>query len=212
MLKSGPLANIRLPDQVRRRVEVATATASEALMETHAANGLRLVLLLRDFLPFDEAIDRYLDEMNLAGPGQATARTRILVALEEAERTLDPFELDEQEGEGPEGWRRFRPGQVMRGIRARQRRQEEVENLFQLAIAQAEEALIHAHQENALNFVALLDEHMPMERAVEHYIGEIGLSGCRAQTVLQRTMSRIADAQLPPTRTPGPDRGTSVRS
>jgi hypothetical protein len=209
MLRTSPLSPFRLPEPVKRRLEVATATASEALLETHAAYGVRFVLILRDHLPFDEAVDRYLDEMDLTGRSASTARTRILVALEEAERTA----FGDEHGLGPQsappgrnGWQRFRPARVVRTIRDRQRRHEEIETLHQLALAQAEDGLISTHIDNALDFVVLLDEHMSLERAIEHYLAEIGLSGCRAQTVLQRAMSRLATAQLPDVPFPVPDR------
>ncbi|MGH7474814.1 MAG: hypothetical protein ACRELD_00855 [Longimicrobiales bacterium] len=212
MTPASPLSTLRLPESIRRRLDVATATASEALMETHALYGLHIVMLLRDFIDYDEAVDRYLDEMNLMGAAASTARTRILVALEEAER-LGDGEAEAAPDEAPAGdapdstdprarprrgrWRRFRPDVVYRGIRARARRQEELDSVFTLGIAQAEEALLQTHIENALDFAVLLEQHMDVERSIEHYIDEIGLGGCRAQTVLQRAVCRLADAQLP---------------
>ncbi|MGH7482856.1 MAG: hypothetical protein ACRELV_11930 [Longimicrobiales bacterium] len=209
MLRTRPLTGLRLPEAIKRRLEVAVATASEALIETHVEFGVRFVLLMRDQMPFDQAVDRYIEEMDLTGTAATTARTRILVGLEEAERGGPEIEngTGPGAGVGRGGWGRFRPGRVVRDIRDRQRRLEELDTLLQLALAQAEDGIIATHIDNALDFVALLDEHMSMERAVENYLGEIGLSGCRAQTVLQRTMSRLADAQLPELPFPGLARG-----
>lgn len=213
MAPTGPLSTFRLPDAVRRRLEVATATASQALLETHGRYGLHLVRLLRDQLPFDEVVDRYVDEMSLGGTMAASARTRIFVALEAAERQGEGGALaagDDNGGRversGLERLRRLRPDVVVKDIRQRQRRNEEADRLLQLGFAQAEEGILRTHIENALDFVALLDGQMSHERAVEQYLSEVGLSGCRAQAVLQRTMCRLADAQLPGPPVPSPRR------
>ncbi len=208
MPSAGPLAALRgLPEPVRRRLEVARAMASQSLVTTHARYGLRLVRLLRDVMPFDDVIDRYLEEMGLSGTLAGSTRTRILVGIEEQERG-GPVPREGQESEeeddvrGMDRIRRLRPDRVVRDIRDRQRRQEDTERVLRLGLAQAEEGVILTHIENALDYVALLDEHYSIERAVEHYNGELGVAGCRAQTVLQRVMCRVADAQLPPPEPP----------
>ena len=85
---------------------------------------------------------------------------------------------------------------MVQGVRRRQRRQEEMERISMLALARAEEQLIQTHVENAIGFVALLDDE-PLHRAVQTYLGEIRLAGGRAQAVFQRTMARLADVHLP---------------
>lgn len=201
MAPAGPLSTFRLPEPVKRRLEVATATATEALLETHARYGLRLVRLLRDQLPFDEAVDRYIDEMGLAGDAARSARSRIFVALEAEERhghgpDFDGDPAARREHSGFQRLRRLRPDVVVRDMKQRQRRHEETDRIIQLSLAQAEEGLLNTHIENAVDFAALLDDHFSFERAIEQYLAEIGLSGCRAQAVMQRTMCRIADAQI----------------
>jgi len=215
----------RLPEAVRRRLEVASATAWESLVEAHASHALRLIALLADRLPFDEAVTRYLREMEVSETMAAAVRNRVLVALEDAERpddsrpSLQLFAAsgeEESQGDGEaatrpaEGWRRFRPDVLMRGLKERHRRQDETEGWIRLAIARAEEGIISTHVDNAITFAALLDPHMPLERAIEEYNNALGLTGPRAQAVLQRAMARLAEARLPaavPARAsePGPD-------
>ncbi len=201
MAPAGPLSTFRLPEPVKRRLEVATATATEALLETHARYGVHLIQLLRDQLPFDDVVDRYLDEMGLVGDVARSTRSRIFVALEETERRGSGPDFGGEpdaraERSGLDRLRRFRPDVVVRDMKQRQRRHEETDRILQLGLAQAEEGLLATHIENALDFAALLDDHFSYERAMEQYLGEMGLSGCRAQTVMQRAMCRIADAQL----------------
>lgn len=201
----GPLTPRRLPDPVRRRLDIATAMAWEALAEAHAAHALQFIALLSDRLPFEEGVDRYLKEMYVADPMATAIRTRVLVALEDAyrqdqSRPSFPFARPPEapaDAEDVEGWRRFRPDVVMRGVKERYRRNEETEQWIQLAIARAEEGVLGTHVDNAITFAALLEDHMPLDRAVAEYINTMGLAGARAQAVLQRTMARLADAHLP---------------
>jgi hypothetical protein len=66
-----------------------------------------------------------------------------------------------------------------------------------LSLARAEENVIRTHVENAIGFVALLQEMLPLDEAVEQYLGAVRVVGSRAQAVMQRTMARLADVHLP---------------
>jgi exonuclease VII small subunit len=199
MPRSPRIPPRRLPESVRRRLEVASALAWEALVETHVAQATRFVNLLGD-LPLEESLTRYLLEMDLGESMISSVRTRVLVAIEEAPEATGgaeragPAEADEDE----DGWRRFRPDVVLRGVRERRRRDDQTELRIRLALARAEEAIIHTHVDNAITFAALLEEQVPLDRAVQHYLSAVALAGGRAQTVFQRTMARLADAHLPP--------------
>lgn len=190
------LSSRRLPDSVRRRLEVATAMAWESLVETHIAQATQFVNLLGDRMPLEESLTRYLLEMDLGDSMSSAVRTRVLVALEGEESTILP-EDEDRALEDDDGWRRFRPDVVMRGVRERQRRQDVVEQWIQLALARAEENLITTHVDNAITFAALLEEHLPLDRSVQQYLDAVALSGSRSQAVFQRTMARLADVHLP---------------
>lgn len=192
----APLINSRrLPDSVRRRLEVATAMAWESLAETHVAQATQFVHLLAERLPLEESLARYLLEMDLGDSMASSVRTRVLVTLEGEEPASpgDDVPVDDED----DGWRRFRPDVVMRGVRARQRRQDVTEQWIQLALARAEENLITTHVDNAITFAALLEEHLPLDRSVQQYLDAVALTGSRSQAVLQRTMARLADVHLP---------------
>lgn len=198
----GPLKSRRLPEGTRRQIEIATATAWEALVEVHTSHALRFVALLSARAAFDEALDRYLSEIDVRDPMSSAVRTRVLVALEDATRqeadrpSISGY--DEAEAEpGDDGLRRFRPDILMKGIAKRARDSEEVDQWVALAIARAEEGVIKAHVDNAVLFAALLHEHQPLIEAVEDYIEAMRVSGGRAQAVFQRTMARLADLHLP---------------
>lgn len=174
-------------------------------MEAHVVNALRVIGLLRGTLPFEESLSRYIEEMDLAASMANGVRTRALARIDANEAREDakrPSPLQAwrdfrtRSGE-VEGWRRFRPDVVVREVRQRQRRADEIDAWMQLAIARAEEAVMTTHVDNAITFAALLEEHLPLAGAVHHYIDETGLIGGRAQAVFQRTMARLADVHLP---------------
>ena len=197
----------RLPESVRHRVEVAAAMAWEALVESHSTQARDFVDLFEEHMPLEEALTRYVRDMDLSETMVSAVRTRVLVAIEDAQLSQTARALQLQpnpdgaiDETDDEGWRRFRPDVVMRGVIERQKKHEEIERMIELAVARAEEELIKTHVDNAITFAALLDEFGPLSRGVEHYIAVMGVVGGRGQAVLQRTMARLADVHLPPPR------------
>lgn len=177
--------------------------AWEALVEAHSAQAREFVALFEEFMPLEEALNRYVRDMDLSDTMVAAVRTRVLVAIEDAQsrRRADaltfPPEAEAPEAADEDRWRRFRPDVMMRGVIERQRKNDEVERMVELAIARAEEEIIKTHVDNAITFAALLDEFGPLSRGVEHYIAAMSIAGGRGQAVLQRTMARLADVHLP---------------
>ena len=207
MTPVGPLAFRKLPESVRRQVDVATAAAWEALVEIHSSHALRFVALMSAHLDFDEAVIRYLDEMDVRDPMASAVRSRVLVALEDAlvegtdRPTLGAYAGDDEADEF-DGLKRFRPDVLMKGIARKVREIEALDEWVRLAVARAEEGIIKAHVDNAAVFTAILGDHMPLSDAVEDYLELLRVSGARAQSVHQRAMARLAELHLP---TPPPE-------
>ncbi len=207
MTPIGPLSFKRGPEHVRRQVEVAAAEAWEALVEAHASHALRFVALMASRLDFDEALDRYLDELDVRDPMAAAVRSRVLIALEHAlredeERTtgrgeVEPHDPPPAGDDRSRGLRRFRPDVLMKGIARKVKEGEEVDEWIRMAVARAEEGVIQAHMDNAVVFVAALQGHEPLHEAVDDYLEIMRVSGGRAQSVHQRTMARLAEQHLP---------------
>ena len=200
----------KLPDSVRSRLEVSTALAWEALVETHAGQATTFAQLLLDRIPLEESLPRYILELDLSDSMAAAVRTRVIVALEGPPAGAKPeqgtlaLRAPGETGESPEavdeegpGWRRFRPDAIVREIREQKKRDDETEGLIKLALARAEEAVIATHVDNAITFAALLDGWLPVDKAVQEYLDAASLTGGRAQAVYQRTMARLADVHLP---------------
>jgi hypothetical protein len=190
--------------------------AWEALVEAHIGQALEFIALFADRLPLEDALNRYIVEMDMGETMGAAVRTRVLVMTEDSEEpgmrpagVLRNADMDGQSNElaisrseeDDEGWRRFLPDAVMRGMFERQRGKEEIERMVELAIARAEEEVIKVHVDNAITFAALLEDAGPLSRAVQQYIAALEVVGGRGQAVLQRTMARLAEVHLP--RMPG---------
>lgn len=198
----------RFGDSMRRKLEVTSAMAWEALVECHVEQASSFVTLLAEHLPLEDALPRYLSEMDLGDTMATAVRTRVLMRFEDTPATTNgtarlsfpetaDADYDDTDPLG-DGWGLLRqPRRVMRGVRRRQRRNEEIDRITELALARGEERVIRTHVENAISFVALLEEHLPLGRSVQEYLAAVGLTGSRAQTVLQRTMARLADVHLP---------------
>jgi hypothetical protein len=191
---------------MRRKLEVTSAMAWEALVETHVEQATQVIHLLDDHEPVQESLPRYLRELDLGDTMAAAIRTRVLMRLEDEAATPaggagETIDLPSSDGEArreDEGWSRLlRPQRVVQDVIRRQRRNDEADRITLLALARAEENVIRTHVENAIGFVALLEQQMPLDRAVQQYLTAVALSGSRAQTVYQRTMARLADVHLP---------------
>lgn len=189
-------------EATRRKLEVASAMAWEALVDAHIDEALLFVSLAAPYEPIEESLPRYLREMDIHQSMAAAIRTGVLTAIEE-EPPVPPDDLFDGDDAAPpapdeddDGWTLLRkPQQVVRGVIRRQKRSEEFERLTQLALARAEEHLIRTHIENAIGFIALLEDQR-FDRAIETYLSAVEVSGGRAQAVFQRTMARLADVHL----------------
>jgi hypothetical protein len=201
MASIGRLKFKRTPEPIRRRLEMAGAAAWEAVVDAHANHAAGFVALLRQRLAFDQAVERYLTEMDVRDPMASAIRSRVLTRLEAlpdvAPPTPDANEGEGGEGGGPGGLKRFRPDVVAKGIARKVRETEAVEEWIRLAIARAEEGVLQAHIDNAVGFTEIVRGHLGLDEGVEDYIDLMRITGGRAQSVYQRTMARLADMHLP---------------
>jgi hypothetical protein len=231
----------RLGEAMRRKLEVTSALAWEALVDTHVEQANHFIDRLAEYWPIDEALPRYLREMDIDPTMAAAIRTRVLAerqphgadarsdeaaattgagagtgtdsaapprahsprpvrrtaAAAAVETAATAPAAPAADDDGSSSWDLLRqPRRVVRGVIERQRRNERIERIVQLALARAEENIIRTHVENAIGFVALLEEQLPLDRCVQQYLTAVGLAGGRAQAVFQRTMARLADVHL----------------
>jgi hypothetical protein len=187
----------RIPPELERKLERAEALAREHLINVHAELATDLVGILAPRMPFDQAIERYLETMDLEGEEKEVIGTRAVALLDDADLQEDMAR------EGTRGWgwnwRYATPIGVLRYIGRVQKRSSEEELWLELAAARAEETLIEAHVEFAAQFVQLMDEHDHADptRAVGHYLERLDVPELRARMVYQRVMARLAEDLLP---------------
>ena len=191
-----PLWLQRLPPDLRRRLELAEAASREARLDTHAQQALHLVAVLAPRMPFDEAVERYIEIMGLMGEEAETVQTRALVALGETALGEELARERHRTGWGL-NWRYATPLGAVRFVRRQLRRGAEEDLWMELSAARAEEALIRSHIKHALGFVRILEEFAPPTRAVSLYLDQLEVPAARARAVYQRVLARVAEAELP---------------
>lgn len=185
----------RFPADLRRRLELAEAAAREARSETHARQAVDLVAVLRPRIPFDEAVERYIEVMSLGGDEAELVRTRALTLLD-AEPVDDGAE-EQSHGGRRFSWRYATPLGALRYIRRSRRRSAEEDLWMELAAARAEEALVRTHVEHALSFVDLIGAEAAPPRGISYYLMRMDVPSSRSRAVYQRATARVAEMQLP---------------
>ena len=196
MQPSLPLWLQPLPPELRRRLELAEATAREARLDTHAQQALHLVGVLAPRMPFDEAVERYIEIMGLMGEEAETVHNRTLVALGDSALGSDLAKERHRTGWGLD-WRYATPLGAVRFVRRKMRRGAEEDLWMELSAARAEEALIRSHMKHAMGFVRILQDFAPPTRAVSLYLDQLEIPAARARTVYQRVLARVAESELP---------------
>lgn len=191
-----PVWTQRLSGDMRRRLDLAEAAAIEARFETHAQQALNLVAVLAPRMPFDEAVDRYIEVMSLTGDEAEVVRTRALVGLGAAGVAADLSRERHRTGWGL-NWRYATPLGAVRFVRRQMRRNAEEDLWLELSAARAEEAVVRTHIRHALNFIEILGEFAPPPRSVSLYLDQLEVPAARARAVYQRTLARVADTELP---------------
>lgn len=191
-----PLWFQRLPTDLRRRLDLAQAAAIEARAETHAQQALHLVAVLAPRMPFDEAVERYIDIMGLSGESAETVHNRALVALTDSE-IVDNLARERHRNGWGLNWRYATPLGAVRYVRRQLRRNAEEDLWLELSAARAEEALIRSHIRHAMIFVEILEEYAPPTRAVSLYLDALEVPAARSRAVYQRVLARVAEAELP---------------
>lgn len=80
----GWLRRKRLSEAGRRRVVIALARAEEDLIEVHVRNALDLFDAVGEEMPFDRALELYLDTMDVTEPRASIVARRVMARLESA--------------------------------------------------------------------------------------------------------------------------------
>lgn len=192
----NPFASRDLPESTRRRVELAIAVAEERLLSTHVKYALQAIELTEDRLDFETALDIYSRLLRLDADDARVVDTQVLARLGEREAgrsgpttpsaiTEDPSDTEEH---------RSFISQIRQRLRGRV--QDDLRRLFELQAARAEVALLETHVDNAVNFVEILQEDIPVTDGAELYLEALGVRDAIAEVVYYITLDRWSDRIL----------------
>ena len=201
----NPFSSKDLTEPMRRRVELAVAVAQERLLNTHVDHALRLIQLVGDQVPFENALGIYTRLLRLSDDEARVITTRALATLGEqaAKSEVWPDLVTEEAlaaaaADEPGGDRNGRRS-IMNAMRQRLRGRvkDDLRRWVELSAAKTEVALLETHVENALSFVDLLEQEMPFSEAVEMYLDALEVRDSVAEVTYYVTLSRLADEHLP---------------
>lgn len=187
-----------LSEQMRRRLELAIAVAQERLLGTHVRHALKLIRLVGEQVPFENALNIYTRLLRLSEDEARVITTRALATLgqQAAETNVWPELVTEPEPSHETETSRRSILEFMRQ-RLRGRVNDDLRRWVELAAARTEVAVLEAHVENALQFVDLLGKEMPFTEAVELYLDALGVRESISEVAYYMTLGRLADRHLP---------------
>lgn len=192
----NPFSSKDLSDTMRRRVELAVAVAQERLLATHVEHALRLIQLVGDQVPFENALAIYTRMLRLSEDEARVITTRALATLGEqgvrGEVWPELATTEEVSAKEPRG-------SFVRLMRSRLRGRvnEDLRRQVEMAAARTEIAILHRHVENGLQFVDLLEEDMPFIEAIELYLDALQVRDSIAEVAAYMALARLADDHLP---------------
>ena len=193
----NPFSSRDLSESMRRRVELAIAVSQERLLSTHVDHALRLIQLVGDQVPFENALLIYTRLLRLSDDEARVITTRALAILGEKSHETPDFTASALAAEEPvedESSRSFL--RTMRQ-RLRGRVKDDLRRWVELSAARTEVAILNAHVENALYFVEMLEKEQPNAEAVELYLDALEVRESVAEVTYYLALARIADAELP---------------
>ena len=188
-----------LSETMRRRIALAIAVAQERLLSTHVAHALKLIQIVGDQVPFENALSIYTRLLRLSDDEARVITTRALATLGERAARSDvwPEMVAEPEPDDePDARRPFNFMNIMRQ-RLRGRVNEDLRRWVELAAARTEVALLETHVENALNFIELLEKEQPITESVELYLDALEVRESIAEVTYYLALARMADRYLP---------------
>jgi hypothetical protein len=187
-----------LSEPMRRRVELAVAVAQERLLSTHVDHALRLIQLVGEQVPFENALGIYTRLLRLSDDESRVITTRALAIL--GEQVIDTSSAAWKEAgaaaaESEDETRRSFLRNMRQRLRGRVK--DDLRLYVELSAARTEVAILNTHVENSLNFVELLNKEQQPSEAVELYLDALEVRESLAEVTYYMALSRIADEQLP---------------
>ena len=209
----NPFSSRDLSEAMRRRVELAIAVAQERLLSTHVDHALRLIQLVGEQVPFENALGIYTRLLRLSDDEARVITTRALAIL------------GEQVADSPDTWPEPAPEptpappaedsndlrrSLLRNMRQRLRGRvkDDLRRWVELAAARTEVAVLNTHVDNARNFIELLEKELSAQDSVELYLDALEVRESVAEVTYYLALARIAEEELPDSNRTGAKRAS----
>jgi hypothetical protein len=195
----NPFSSKDMSEATRRRIELAIAVAQERLLSTHVDHALRLIRLVGDHVPFENALGIYTRLLRLSDDEARVITTRALAILGEQTRDTPDYSEAVMAAREPDAGENDSSRSFLRNMRQRLRGRvkDDLRRWVELSAARTEVAILNTHVENAVNFVALLEPEMASAEAVDVYLDALEVRESVAEVTYYLVLARIADDELP---------------
>ncbi|MEO5509377.1 MAG: hypothetical protein ABIV28_07045 [Longimicrobiales bacterium] len=196
----NPFSSKDLSEGTRRRVELAIAVSQERLLNTHVEHALRLIRLVANKVPFENALGIYTRLLRLSDDEARVITTRALATLGEQAARSDVWPELVTKAEAQEvADESTTPRNFLKNMRSRMRGRvkDDLRNWVELSAAKTEVAILETHVDNALSFVELLDKDQAFSESVELYFDALEVRESMAEIAYYVALARIADRELP---------------
>jgi hypothetical protein len=194
----NPFSSKDVSEPMRRRVELAVAVAQERLLSTHVDHALKLIQLLGERVPFENALGIYVRLLRLSDDEARVITTRALAILGERAASSDEWpelvtasEMREAQAAGGRGFLR-NMRQRMRG-----RVKDDLRRWVEMMAARTEVAILDTHVTNAVDFVEMLEKEQPAAESIDMYLESLEVRDSIAEVTYYLALSRLADKTLP---------------
>jgi hypothetical protein len=191
-----PFVSKSLSLPARRHIELAIAVAQERLLGTHVEHALELIELVGDHVPFDDALEIYNRLLRISAEEQRIITTRALAIL--GERDDQPRKWHERMADADAAAAQLEKGSIFGHFRQRLRGRinDELRHWIELEAARTEVAILHTHVANAINFVEILRQEMPLTEATELYLEALDVRDSIAEVVYYITLARLSESVI----------------
>ena len=195
----NPFSSRDMSEAMRRRIELAIAVAQERLLSTHVDHALRLIRLVGDQVPFENALGIYTRLLRLSDDEARVITTRALAVLGEQTRDAPDHSEAVMAAREPDADENDSARSFLRNMRQRLRGRvkDDLRRWVELSAARTEVAILNTHVENAVNFVQLLDGELASAEAVDVYLDALEVRESVAEVTYYLVLARIADDELP---------------
>lgn len=187
-----PFVSKGLSLPARRHIELAIAVAQEHLLGTHVEHALELIELVGDQVPFDDALEIYNRLLRISAEEERIITTRALAIL--GERNDEPRGWPERMADA-DAAAVAHDGRtsIFSNLRHRLRGRinNDLRHWIELEAARTEVAILHTHVANAVRFVEILQQEVPLTEATELYLEALNVRDSIAEVVYYITLARL---------------------